>query len=166
MFLTTSAKRLSVACLLLLTSCKGGHGKPVRDSATDPVTSDGGAPCSAEHAGQGCGVEVRGEFNHCPHVSFDISPTQAQLELGAKVVSMSVDPEGDGLSYAWTSEPDGHFDDPGSMATQYRCESIGRKTIRLTVLDARGCDSEDAVEIACVNVRDFLRSGVKQIPTP
>jgi hypothetical protein len=167
MSLLKSARRLSVVCLLLVpASCRGGGKHHPRDAATDPSTPDGGVQCSAEAAEEGCGVVIRGEFNQCPRVSFEASPVQTRLDQGVLVSSMSVDPEGDALSFQWAAEPDGHFDDPAALMTNYRCESIGRKTIQLTVLDARGCDSQGELEVTCVNLEEFMRSGVQEITTP
>jgi hypothetical protein len=168
MFLLHSTKRFAVAGLLLVTGCRGhGHGKPNRDAAVDPSTGrDAAVSCSAAAADEGCGVVIHGEFNQCPRVSFDASPIQVSMTRAVTVSSMSVDPEGDALSYQWTAEPDGEFDDASGLLTQYHCQSMGRKTLQLTVLDARGCDSQGELEVTCVNVDEFMRSGTTQIATP
>jgi hypothetical protein len=133
----------------------------------DPSQGDGGAgpgaDCSDLEAEQGCGISVLGEFNHCPRVSFDATPIQTFVERGVQVQSMSFDPEGDVLAYEWTAEPDGMFVDSTAILTRYVCASIGRKTLSLKVMDARGCDSLGSLEVSCVDVSDFLRSGVTTI---
>ena len=150
--------------LLVSSAC---HHKPRhrRDASTDPVGGSDAGLCGAD-ASNGCtnGIFINASLNTCPRASFGATPTQARLEQPILVMSRTVDPEGDRLTFAWSAEPDGKFDDPGAPSTYYRCESLGRKTLRFEISDDYDCDSMIEGEVNCVDVDEFIRSGAQRLP--
>jgi hypothetical protein len=81
---------------------------------------------------------------------FEATPLTAFVGTDIRVLSQTVDPEGDALSFSWSSAPDGVLAGPTLRMTSYRCASAGQKTLQLHVTDARGCQSHGQVEVTCV----------------
>lgn len=131
-------------------ACKGGKG---HESFTDPVL-DGGAcpesecPDAGEEGPDGALLEV--ELNNCPHVALEVAPARALVDQPIRVISKAEDADGDALSYEWLAEPDGEFDEQTVPLTSYRCQSLGRKTLRLVATDERGCEADQELEVSCV----------------
>jgi hypothetical protein len=148
--------------LLLASAC---HHKPRhdRDASTHPAGSDAGC---VDPNDTRCtdGVLIRASINACPQAAFSATPIQARLEQPIIVNSRTVDPEGDALSFAWSAEPDGKFDNPGAPATYYRCASLGRKTLTFQIGDDYDCESTAIGEVNCVDVSEFIRAGTQQLP--
>ena len=168
--LLTSTFRLGLFGALLTTSgCHHHrHRDEPKDSSLDPVGAADGGVCTALDGSCRPGasdIVVTGAFNNCPTKGAFVTPLQVFLDQPVMVISSAVDPDADLLTYEWTAEPDGHFDKLTAPATFYRCDSIGRKTLLLTVDDGRGCSIDEEVEVSCVNVSDFITSGTQQVPT-
>jgi hypothetical protein len=75
-----------------------------------------------------------------------------------RVLSQTVDPEGDALSFAWSAGPDGRIADPTLRMTFYRCSSAGRKQLALRVTDTRGCSATGQLEVTCIEPTPAARS--------
>ena len=153
--------------LLFAVACHHHHrNEGLHDSSTDPVSASDAGTCSDVGCGpQGNNVVIHGEFNSCPVVAMEITPIQTFVDQPVMVTSHSKDPDGDALRFEWTSEPDSAFEQPDAAASLFHCESIGRKTVRLSVTDARGCEAHDSIEVSCVDVTDFINAGTQKIPT-
>lgn len=154
------------SCLVLSWGCRHGH--PRRDAATDPSTESDAAVCDFDAgATPVCTgtVDLQTRVNFCPRLALAVTPTQTLMDQGVQVSSGAVDPENDPITFEWTAEPDGRFDDPSAGATIYRCDSMGRKTLTLVANDGPDCDVDDTVEVSCVDVDGFLRSGARVLPS-
>lgn len=164
----TSATHLGLcSALLFAAACHHHHHRDgEHDSSTDPASASDAGACSDVGCGSpGNNVLIHGEFNSCPVVAMEISPIQTFIDQAVMVTSHSVDPDGDALHFAWTSDPDSSFEQPDAAATMFHCESIGRKTVHLTVTDARGCQASDDIQVSCIDVIDFVNAGAQQMPT-
>ena len=121
--------------------------------SVEPIEA-GSATCPASgcpDAGDGPdGAQLQLEVNNCPRVALDVTPVRALLDQPVRVSSRSEDADGDALSYEWLAEPDGDYADPSEPATDYLCESLGRKTLQLLATDEHGCEASAEVEVSCV----------------
>ena len=97
--------------------------------------------------------QIVATINHCPHVMLEATPVTAFVHGAIRVVSQSVDPEGDATTLVWSARPDGAFVNPAWRMTEYRCASEGTKTIHLRVRDAPGCHATGQLEVTCVAAR-------------
>jgi hypothetical protein len=97
--------------------------------------------------------QIVATINYCPHVALEATPLSAFVHGTIRVLSQSVDPEGDATTLVWSAEPDGIFVNPAWRMTEYRCASTGTKTIFLQVRDAPGCRATGQVEVTCVAAR-------------
>jgi hypothetical protein len=97
--------------------------------------------------------QIIATINHCPHVALEATPLRAFAHGEIRVLSQSVDPEGDATTLVWSAEPDGVFVNQTWRMTEYRCASAGTKTIHLQVRDAPGCRATGQVAVTCVAAR-------------
>ena len=154
------------SALLFAAACHHHHNRGGdHDPSTDPSSaSDAGACSDAGCTGPGNNVLIHGEFNSCPVVAMEITPIQTFMDQPVMVTSHSVDPDGDALRFDWSSDPDSSFEQPDAPVTLFHCESIGRKTLHLSVTDARGCQASDDIQVSCIDVDDFVNAGAQQMP--
>lgn len=164
----TSATYLGLSsALLFAVACHHHHHRDgEHDSSTDPATASDAGTCSdVGCTTHGNNVLIHGEFNSCPVVAMEVTPIQTFMDQPVMVTSHTVDPDGDALHFEWTSDPDSSFETSDAPVTLFHCESIGRKTLHLTVTDARGCHASDDIEVSCIDVTDFINSGAQKVPT-
>ena len=83
------------------------------------------------------GITVRG--NQAPEVSLEDVPTEVDGGEEVSLTAAVTDPEGDGLTYAWTSSAGGSFDDASAAGTTWTAPDATRQeqpvTLTLTVTD-------------------------------
>ena len=86
--------------------------------------------------------------NAAPPAVAHATPTSGSSPLTVRLsADLSVDPDGDAVTYAWDFDGDGSTDSTARTATHVYAES-GVYPARLTVRDARGAESRDTVSIA------------------
>ena len=82
-------------------------------------------------------ITVRG--NQAPEVSLGTIATHVDGGEEVSLTASATDPEGDGLTYAWTSSAGGSFDDAGTLDTTWTAPPATRQdqpvTLTLTVTD-------------------------------
>ena len=131
------------------------HGCQSTDPSLPPTIVSRAQPLVADD--RSAPLLVQGQIiatiNYCPHVALEATPLSAFVHGGIRVLSQSVDPEGDATTLVWSAEPDGAFVNPAWRMTEYRCASAGTKTIFLQVRDAPGCRSTGQVSVTCVAAR-------------
>lgn len=87
--------------------------------------------------------------NACPTVTkLVVTPRKAALGEEISVAAAATDPDGDSITYQWTSSA-GSFADPSAASTTYLCENQGTHTLSITVSDPEGCATTSTAEVAC-----------------
>ena len=99
-------------------------------------------------------ITVRG--NQAPEVSLGTTPTHVDGGEEVSLTASATDPEGDGLTYAWTSSAGGSFDDAGALETTWTAPDAARQdqpvTLTLTVTDD-GAGTRSTTQTLSLTVR-------------
>ena len=99
-------------------------------------------------------ITVRG--NQAPEVSLETTPTHVDGGDEVSLTAAVTDPEGDGLTYAWTSSAGGSFDDAGALDTTWTAPPAARQdqpvTLTLTVTDD-GAGTRSTTQTLSLTVR-------------
>ena len=99
-------------------------------------------------------ITVRG--NQAPEVSLGTTPTYVGGGDEVSLTAAVTDPEGDGLTYAWTSSAGGSFDDDGALETTWTAPDAARQdqpvTLTLTVTDD-GAGTRSTTQTLSLTVR-------------
>ena len=115
----------SVAALALALAASACHPRP-RASARSPAAA---------------------QQNHPPSVHARCEPCSVQLGKAATVSAVAADPDGDKVSYAWTT-PGGTLANPSGAETQWTAPmQEGPVPVAITVTDGKGGTATDAITI-------------------
>jgi hypothetical protein len=90
--------------------------------------------------------------NSCPIItSAVIGPDQTSFGAGVAVSATAVDPDGDTLSYSWSSltNPSDNFVAWMAASTTYVCTALGKQSILLTVSDGP-CRVDVTLQVTCL----------------
>jgi hypothetical protein len=141
--------RAVATLLLIVQGCQSGKpSEPVGAESRDQFLR-AGSPAVLQQTQQ----QIVAKVNHCPHVTLEATPLSAFVHGEIRVLSQSVDPDGDATGLVWSAEPDGTFANPEWRMTEYRCASAGAKTLVLHVHDALGCRSSGRAQVTCIAAR-------------
>ncbi len=96
-------------------------------------------------------AEVDTSFNHTPVIDSIVpDPTRIDLDEGTTLFVEVEDPDGDPLSFAWSADCGGDFDDPTALEPTFTLTSLEADscTLTLEVTDHWGATTLGAVTIA------------------
>lgn len=127
------------------TTCTGSATFSIIEDETVGVV----VPLTCRGANDTGGVIVDVELNACPTLEFFfVAPLTTPVGSQLYVEAAFVDPDGDPISYDWTSA-EGSFSEPRAAVTSYDCDEPGLQTLALTTNDGGDCEQTMLLQVAC-----------------
>jgi hypothetical protein len=150
----------SALASVLTLGCSTEPGDGLNDTSPPPTASSAlqtSSPTSSLQPTQpqpatGASADVTITFNHAPQVTNVLSDV-GRLDAGdrAQLQVIAHDPDGDKLTYAWTTECKGNFDRPASPTPVFTLDVLptaGSCSLVVTVTDDHGGENQGILTLS------------------